>query len=65
MEHSKDEILEILDQYIHNRQDRQILAIYLTDKPSSYEKLAEECDVSPSTVKRAINRCSFIYKYLT
>ena len=65
MERSKDEILEILDQYIHNRQDRMILTVLLTDKPSSYEKIAEECNVSLSTVKRAINRCSFIHNYLT
>ena len=64
MEHSKAEILEILDQYIHNRQDRQIMAVFLTDRPRSLEALAEECEVSLSTVRRAIDRCSFISKYL-
>ena len=65
MEHSKDEILDILDQYIHKRSDRIVMAVYLTDRPDSFEQLAEECGVSVSTVKRVINRCSFIHKYLT
>ena len=62
--HSKAEILEILDQYIHNRQDRQIMAVVLTDRPSSLESVAEECGVSLSTVRRAMDRCSFVYKFL-
>lgn len=64
MEHSKDEILRVLDQYIHVRKDREIMAVYLTDYPGSLEKLAEECDVSKETVKRAIKRNGFIYKHL-
>ena len=64
MEHSKSEILEVLDQYIHNRSDRKIMAVFLTDRPGSLEALAEECEVSLSTVKRVIDRNSFIYKYL-
>ena len=39
---SKDDILRVLDQYIHVRKDREIMAIYLTDYPGSLEKLAEE-----------------------
>jgi len=42
----------------------RIMDAYLTDYPGSKERLAEECDVSVSTVKRAINRCSFVYRYL-
>lgn len=64
MEHRKDEVLHILDQYVRIRKDREIMAKYLTDYPGSLERLAEECEVSVSTVKRAINRNSFIYKYL-
>ena len=56
---------EILAEYIRNRADRLIMDKYLTDYPGSLERLAEECDVSVSTVKRAINRCSFIYRYLS
>ena len=64
MEHSKDDILRVLDQYVHVRKDREIMAVYLTDYPGSLERLEEECDVSKETVKRAIKRNSFIYKYL-
>lgn len=64
MEYSNKQIIEILNEYIHKRQDRQVMIIYLTDMPNSLEALAEECDLSVSTVKRIINRNSFIYKYL-
>ena len=64
MEHSKNEILHVLDQYVHRRKDREIMTLYLTDYPGSLERLAEECEVSKETVKRAIRRNSFIYKYL-
>lgn len=64
MECSKKQILEVLDEYIHNREDRHVMAIYLTDRPRSLEMLAEECRISISTVKRIINRNAFIYKYL-
>ena len=45
MEHSKNEILHVLDQYVHRRKDREIMALYLTDYPGSLERLAEECEV--------------------
>ena len=64
MEVRKAEIIDALEQYIHRRTDRKVMELYLTDRPDSLEQLAEECDLSVSTVKRIINRCSFIYKYL-
>ena len=64
MEYSRTRIIEILEEYIHNRQDRQVMILYLTDRPRSLEQLAEETDLSVSTVKRIINRCSFIWKYI-
>ena len=64
MEHSKTEIINVLTEYIHNREARKIMVLYLTDRPRSLEVLAEECEVSVSTVKRTIDRCSFVYKYL-
>lgn len=64
MEQKASMIREILYEYIHNRKDREIMILYLLDYPGSKERLAEECEVSVSTVKRAISRCSFIYKYL-
>ena len=61
---SKTRIIEILEEYVHKRKDREIMQIYLTDHPGSLERIAEECEVDVSTVKRTINRNSFIYKYL-
>ena len=61
---SRTQILDVLNEYIHRRKDREIMAIYLTDHPGSLERIACECEVDVSTVKRTINRCSFIYKYL-
>ena len=61
---SKTRILEALEEYVHKRQDRKVMQIYLTDHPGSLEKIAEEAEVDVSTVKRIINRNSFIYKYL-
>ena len=60
---SKDEIIHVLDQYIHNVTDRKVMIIYLTDYPDSLERLAEDCELSVSTVKRIINRNSYVYKY--
>ena len=61
---SKTKILEVLDEYVHRRKDREIMAVYLTNHPGSLERIAEECDVDVSTVKRTINRNSYVYKYL-
>ena len=61
---STTRINEVLDEYVHKRKDREIMRIYLTDHPGSLERIAEEAEVDVSTVKRVINRNSFIYKYL-
>ena len=61
---SRTRILEILAEYCHRRKDREIMEIYLTNHPGSLERIAEESGVDVSTVKRVINRNSFIYKYL-
>ena len=61
---SKTRIIEILEEYCHRRLDREIMRIYLTDHPGSLERIAEECEVEVSTVKRTINRNSYIYRYL-
>lgn len=61
---SKTRIIEVLEEYVHKRKDREIMRIYLTDHPGSLERIAEECEVEVSTVKRAINRNSFVYRYL-
>jgi predicted DNA-binding protein YlxM (UPF0122 family) len=61
---SKTQIINVLDEYCHRRGDREIMRIYLTDHPGSLERIAEECQVDVSTVKRAIRRNSYLYKYL-
>ena len=61
---SKTRIIEILEEYCHRRLDREIMRIYLTDHPGSLERIAEEAGGDVSTVKRTINRNSFIYKYI-
>ena len=61
---SKTQIINVLDEYCHRRGDREIMRIYLTDHPGSLERIAEECGVEVSTVKRAIRRNSYLYKYL-
>lgn len=61
---SRTQILEILEEFIHRRKDREVMRIYLTDHPGSLERIGEECEIDVSTVKRIINRNSFIYKYL-
>ena len=63
IKHSADEIIYVLEQYVHNVQDRKVMTIYLTNYPDSLERLAEQCDLSVSTVKRIINRNSFLYKH--
>ena len=64
MECSRKQILEVLREYVHRVQDRKVMEIYLTDRPGSMEEIAEMCNISVSTVKRIINRNSFVYKYL-
>ena len=61
---SRTQILEALEEYVHRRKDREVMRIYLTDHPGSLERIAEEAEVDVSTVKRIINRNSFIYRYL-
>ena len=60
---STTQIIKVIEEYIHRRPDREVMRIYLTDHPGSLEKIAEETELSVSTVKRIINRNSFIYKY--
>lgn len=61
---SRTRILEVLGEYCHRRKDREVMGIYLTNHPGSLERIAEECEVDVSTVKRIINRNSYIYKFL-
>ena len=62
--YTNSQVNSILAEYIHNRQDREVMTIYLTDRPRSLEALAEECDLSVSTIKRIIGRNQYILRYL-
>ena len=64
MEYSRTRIIEILNEYIHVKLDRDVMITYLTDRPRSLEQLGEIHDISVSTVKRIINRNSFIWKHM-
>ena len=57
MEYSNSKVREIIAEYIHSERDRGIMDRRLTSKVT-IERLAEEFDVSVSTVKRTIERCS-------
>ena len=39
---SKTRILEVLEEYVHRRKDREILAVYLTNHRGSLDGIAEE-----------------------
>jgi len=56
-----EHIVDILNRYIHIRQDREVMTIFLTNRPRSLEVLAEECSLSVSTVKRILERNKYIY----
>ena len=57
--HSKDELLEIIDQYIHHERNRKILKRKLLDG-ISYEDLAEEFNLTPRHCKTIVKECQSI-----
>lgn len=57
MEYSNSQIREIIGEYIHSSRDREIMARRLIDG-ITFEKLAEEFDLSVSQVKRIIRKDS-------
>jgi hypothetical protein len=58
-EHPKDELLEIIDQYIHHQRNREILKRKLLDG-ICYEELAEEFDLTPRQCKNIVKECQSI-----
>ena len=63
MEYSNSRIREIIGEYIHDEKHRKLMARRMIDNVT-IDRLAEETELSVSTVKRIINRCSYIYKYI-
>ena len=56
----KSEQLRLIDEWVIGEQERYVLKRHLFDK-ISYERLAEEMDISVSTVKRYYNEASETY----
>lgn len=64
MEYTNSRIREIIAEYIHSERDRKILERRLIDG-ITFERLAEEQDLSVSQVKRIIWRGSdIIFRHL-
>ena len=57
MEYSNSRIREIIAEYVHSERDRAILCRRLIDGVT-FEKLAEEFDLSVSQVKRIVLKLS-------
>ena len=53
MEYTNSRIREIIAEYIHNERDRRVLERRLIDG-ITFERLAEECELSVSQVKRIV-----------
>ena len=53
MEYTNSRIREIIAEYIHNERDRMVLERRLIDG-ITFERLAEECELSVSQVKRIV-----------
>ena len=63
-EYTNTDISRVIDEYIHNERDRQILKRRYIDG-RYYEPLAEEFDMSVSQIKRIIYRNeNKIFKHL-
>ena len=62
--HSKDELIDIIDQYIHHERNREILKRKLLDG-ICYEPLAEEFGLTPRRCKDIVRECqSIVFKQL-
>lgn len=55
MEYSNSQIREIIGEYVHSERDRDILSRRLIDGVT-FERLAEEFEMSVSQVKRIIRK---------
>ena len=57
IEYSNSQISELIDEWIHSERDRAIMKRRLIDG-LTFEKLAEEFDMSVRQIKRIVYRCS-------
>lgn len=64
-EYSNSEIILAIEEYIHSERDRAILKRRLVDG-ITYERLAEEFELSVAQIKRIIYRCEdYLYSKIT
>ena len=64
VEYTNSKIRELIAEYVHNERYRRILERRLIDG-TTYERLAEENDMSVSQVKRIIKKESWsVFKHL-
>lgn len=56
---SRSDIYRLIDEYIHHERNREILKRRLTDG-ITYEKLAEEFDMSLAQIKNIVYKCQKI-----
>ena len=56
---SRSDIHQLIDEYIHHERNREILKRRLTDG-ITYEKLAEEFDMSLAQIKNIVYKCQKI-----
>ena len=64
VEYTNSKIRELIAEYVHNERYRRILESRLIDG-TTYERLAEENDMSVSQVKRIIKKESWsVFKHL-
>lgn len=55
-EYTNSQISNLIDEYIHSERDRNILKRRLIDG-LTYEKLAEEFDLSVRNIKKIVYKC--------
>lgn len=55
-EYTNSQISHLIDEYIHSERDRNILKRRLIDG-LTYEKLAEEFDLSVRNIKKIVYKC--------
>lgn len=64
MEYTNSQIREIIGEYIHSERDRRIMERRLVDG-ITFEKLAEEFDLSVRAMKTIVYRCQVeIFKHV-
>ena len=64
MEYTNSQVREIIGEYIHSERDRKIMERRLVDG-ITFERLAEEFDLSVRCVKTIVYRCQVeIFKHI-